>query len=261
MKKLIFPFIIFALCPSISGCSSNANKIVTINTYSDSRYININYHDVCNLIDSKQQFLLESYSPYCSTCIALQAQLDKYVDETENLIYRLNYFDYGAPENETPLKDKYPEIFGDDLTPKLMFIKNGALTYNIPYDSFKSYTRLSNLIRKRLISSKIYLASTLRDYEYNFKLNGSNYLVYFYDIASYSSVDTLNRFIFESNENYYKKNIILFNIKTMGGELQDFMADYDIKSTTSAILFGEQIKTTNYALDGGLELKEMLSSL
>lgn len=262
-KPLIALFVAF-LCPTLSSCTNDANKIIAINTtHCEIRSIDLTYDQLCNLIDSKQQLLLNCYSPYCSSCERLDFLLYSYTTASKKFIYKFNYFDNYAPEGKTPLPEKYPTIFYNTSLPKLSFIQDNKLTYDVNQTKFESYTVLSNIIRKRIIDSSIQMIDSINGYKWCLDDMGSNCLLYFYDVNNPLSLTLASDYLITKEKHTYKKNIILANIRQFSDIFADFKDFISADTDTFAAVIKDRniIKTTDYSLDGGIELQSMISNL
>lgn len=264
MKKYFLSLLSIMLVPTLSACQDKANSIITIKTIDDSfTYIELKYEQLCNLIDSKQEFILETYSPTCSHCAELGPLLDKYSQSKDALYYRINMYDlYMDEEKNVELMNKYPAIFKEDYVPTVKYIKDANLTYQVNENKFSSYTALSKIMDKHVLASNITMINSLYSLrEYETKTN--TYVACIYDLENKGSLDIVKSSIINKSVAESKKPIVLLNKASFAGSFDDLKDFYMATNDTFAayVQNGSTIKTTAYLNDDGLELNSYISSL
>ena len=144
MKKILRLLLPILLVPSISACQDKEHSIIAIKTFDDSfNFVELNIDQLYNLIDSKQEFILELYTSYCSHCKDLEPKLVQFSQKENNVIYRLSLdFIVSQEDYDNRLVNKYPTIFVDEGTPQILFINNSELTYAV--NSSKSNIKWNN---------------------------------------------------------------------------------------------------------------------
>ena len=265
MKNKFALFSLIVLVPTITACQDTEHSIISIRTYDDDVYfVELNKETLSNLLMSNQQFILETYSPYCSHCKELEPLLKKYSNKKDLIIYRFNTTQI---ENQTEwnelLADKYPDIFDEFAVPTIRYVNNAALTYKVSSNKFSSYSALSNIMDKHNISSEITLINSISALN-NFSESHEKYIVYSYDLNSPKSLQLCADYIMTNEIAKAKKPIALLNKFSMSSEdfaqlKNNFLSKSD--SFVSYYKKNEQIKTIDYSSDDGSKLSELLSNL
>lgn len=256
--KLLFPII---LLPTITACQDKAHSVIAINAInSDSAFIEVSVDQLGSLIDSKQQFILEMYTTTCSHCKDLEVLLRSYVQKTGKAIYRLQADGVEREELYAKVLDKYPEIFPERYVPTIKYIKDGVLTYNVNSNKFGTYNGLSKILNNHFLSSNIFIANSLEEYE-SFAGNNGNHLIFSYDMDTKSSLEFANQYLVSSDFVKTKKTAILVNKSTFADKFADFCTKYTDGNEKffSAIKDGEIVKTIDYTSADGNQINELIS--
>ena len=233
MKKIFKIFFLSILVPSISACQDTAHSIVALKTGGENYLeINCSVDQVINLIESKQQFVLECFSPTCSHCENLKPLLEKYVKNSDSIIYKL---DLSTLENEEAfnekLHDKYTDVFPNSYVPAIRFIKDGHLTYEVNSNKFSSYTALSNIMKKHFISSNFYIVDNPTDF--NIYLGEhKEFVTIAYDLDNPRSLDVTAKYLLTNENAKSKKNILLVNKQGFEGSIASVLPFYSEKPET-----------------------------
>ena len=109
MKKIIVLLLISLL---LVGCNSKIK--LEDKYYGKSKYIDLDYSKVDDLIESKENFVIFIYQPMCTMSSGFEELLDEYMDIRKISIYKMSFSDM----KKTSLKDTvrfYPSfiIFKD----------------------------------------------------------------------------------------------------------------------------------------------------
>ena len=263
MKKYYTLPLLLVLVPSISACQDTKHSIVAINNMgSDFGIVEISTGELLTLIESKQQFLLEQYSPNCSICKELKPLLQKYAKQEKKVIYTCNVNSLTEEDFEEFYITPYPDIFKGNYVPRLQFINKGKLTYEVSSSKFDSFFGLKSIINKHFLSSNITLIQTEEDLNAFTNMN-ENYVAYCYDLESEKSLSLANQYIITKEVANSKKPVVLINYSTYTGVFNDVCAKYnaDFISFASLVKNGEVNKTIDYESADGSELNSLLVSL
>ena len=233
MKKYLLFLPIILLVPSISACQDTEHSVVAINNLDhEPVFIELSKQQLKNLIDNKQNFLLEFYSPYCGHCVDLAELLTKYVNETDKTIYR---FDLSTIETDEFItwNNEYPDIFVNQYVPSLRFIKNGKLTYEVSSEKHESYRALRSILNNHFISSDIYISSDLRTVN-EFENEYEESVIYAYDLDNPTSVKIASENIITKSF-AVKYDVLLLNKTQMGSEFKILKQHYNVDFDTFII--------------------------
>ena len=261
MKKILKIFFFPILIPTITACQDKAHSIVSLKAV-NSDYIEIQctVDQITNLIESKQQFVLECYSPTCSHCEDLKPKLEKYAKDTGNIIYKL---DLSVLENEEAfnekLHNKYSDIFPNSYVPAIRYIKDGALTYEVNSNKFSSYTALSKIMNKHFITSKCYIVNSKADFN-TYLSNHSRFFALAYDLDNPKSLEIAAKYLL-TTEN--KKDTVLVNKSGFTGDFAEFLPFYG--NTVETFLWvvdkeNAQLKIIDYSLADDNQISEFISN-
>ncbi len=253
MKKLLFLLLPIMLTPSLSACQDTAHSIIPIHTtFDETKFVEINTIIFEDLVESGQQFAVEFYSPYCTHCEELNPKLEKYVKETNNLIYR---FDLSKLDKEglDALIKKYPDVLPDQYVPAIRFVSDSHLTYEVDSVKFESYKKLRQILNQHFLSSHINLVSSTAGYN-GFVGNYSSYLVCRYDLYNKFSV----KFVTEAlmTKEMEKKNIPILLLNSTDFDNSEYLAltdEYNQKAGSlnfvAIVKNGEKTKVADYLAD------------
>ena len=212
MKKILFFILPILIAPSISACQDKAHSIVPIHVMSgETKGIEINGSEFAYLVESGQPFAMEFYSPYCSHCEDLRPNLEKYMDETKNLIYRFDLTKLTKEETDN-FTSKYPDILPDTYVPALRFVKNGKLTYSVDGNKFNSYKSLRQILNQHFLSSHVNIVSSKETFEEYLKLKDS-YLIYNYNLDNLKSVEIASKHLITTEFTNKNMPVLLVNSK------------------------------------------------
>ncbi|MCD8195325.1 MAG: hypothetical protein LUD22_03425 [Coprobacillus sp.] len=159
MKKksfLLIPILLFSLC----GCngSTNSEKInLSYGSLIDEEATLITRSTLRSMCDNEESFILVSYpgdDSRCSCWITFSKIIDSYVQEHEEIIYKINYGNIGGEDNEFGLS-----IYND--RPTLCFFEKGKLQSENIYNTkneqafFKNKESFENFIEESVNTPKI----------------------------------------------------------------------------------------------------------
>ena len=258
--KLLFPII---LLPTITACQDKTHSIIAISPVNtEYGFIEASVDQVANLIESKQHFILETYTTTCSSCQELEPILKEYVTKNNKAIYRLKANSVDIEVLNEKLLDKYPNIFTERTVPSIKFIKNGTLTYNVNSNKFGTYSGLSKILNKHFLKSSIYIADNIEDYE-SFASSNLNHLIYSYDLNEKGSLDFANQYLINQDFTKAKKTLILINKVSFADKFANFCTKYTEGNEKffAAIKDKKVIKTIDYSSADGNQIDEVISSL
>ena len=269
MKNLKVLTFLLALVPTVTACQDIEHSVVAINNMGSSyTLVDVSTEQVLALLESKQSFVLETYSNGCIHCQSLRPKLEKYSKGQKKTIYTLNAEVFDGMEEEeynnsfhNPHSDIFPTL-NSFYVPKIQFIKEGKLTYQVSSSKFSSYNPLKNIMNNHFISSKIVLVETeddLKAFEEKYK----SYVAFSYDLENVKSLTLANTYIINNEIAKAKKPVVLINYTTYTGVFNDVCAKYNSEVTSFASLIknGEVNKTIDYSSADGNELNNLLSSL
>ena len=265
MKKIFLSLLPIMLAPIISACQDTANSIIAIKTIDDSfTFVELDYEKTINLIDSKQEFILETYSPTCSHCAELEPLLVKFSQSRDSVIYRLNMYDIfkNNQEQYQNLLASYPEIFPDEGVPTIKFIKDKTPTYVVSSNKFSSYTALSKIMDKHLISSNITMIAS-KDALMKYEESNKTYVAFVYDLNSNASLTAATKSIINKDVASSKKPIVLLNKASFAANFDEIKTFYssEFDSFACYVNNGNKEKAINYLSDDGSSLNELISNL
>lgn len=264
MKKSVILFLPLLLVPFLSACQDEAHSIITIKTIDDNfTFVELDVDETKKLIESKQGFILECYTNYCVHCKNLEPLLVKYSQKHDNIIYRL---DLGRFENledfNEQLGNVYPDIFKEAVTPQILFINNGTLTYEVNSNKFSSYTALEKILNKHLLSSNIVMINSLEALE-EYEKSNDKYFAFLYDMENKYSLNMSSTHIITKELAKSKKPLVLLNKAGFAEGFVDLLDHFNANVTTFASYKnGKEIKTVDYSMtDGGSQIDNLISNL
>ena len=262
MKKYYALPLLFALVPTLSACQDTKHSIVAINSIGENGLVELSKSELLNLLESKQQFVFEQYSPTCSHCTTLRPLLEKYVKSSKKTIYTCNMYGMDEEEFNESFKKPYPDIFTDYYVPRIQYINDGKLTFEVNSAKFESYYGLKSIMDKHFLSSKITMVQTEEDYRTYVESN-KNYLVYMYDQADSKSASLAAKYLITNEVAKAKKRILLINFINYSGTLDALYEKYgvDYYAFASLVKNGEITKTIDWSADDGSQLSELVSNI
>ena len=264
MKVRFFPLLAILLSPMLVACQDTEHSILSINTAREEKYfIDLKTEELTELIDSKQQFVLEVYSPYCSHCANLEEHIIKYSKEKQRVIYRYDLTKIKTEEEfAVTLYANYPDIFPNYNVPAIRFVSNCKLTYEVSSNKFSSYYALSKIMDKHFSKSYITMIGSLNEYE-SYKKDHSNYVVYAYDLQYRHSLDLAATSLITNEFAKLKKEILLADLSAFEDDFDEFAQIFSASGTyfASTVKDNEQIKTIDYSLDDGTLINDLISLL
>ena len=264
MKRIRFALLLIALCPLVSGCQDKEHSVVSINRYGNGNpFIELNLYgnSLQNILEAKQDFVLEVYSPTCESCINLEPILQKYAEKTNKIIYRLNIRDMTEDDYNTMLREPYPDIFASEYVPTISFISDGKLTYEVSPNKFGTYTGLKSVMNKHFTSSNITMISDISSFS-DYVQNTKNYICYFYDLTSPYSVKYASEHIIKNSVAKNKTPVLLINTSALKNmELYDVQLYYETDITRFACIVKDGVitKSIDYSFDDGTSVQELIS--
>lgn len=264
MRKLLSILPIIVLSSSISGCSSLKQSMIAINCAEEKEtFVDLTIDQLKSLIDSKQHFLLESYSPYCSHCQDLEPILKEYSQKNKKVIYRVDLTQIETEEEfNEKLGNKYPDIFPDSLVPSVSFVSNGKLTYNIKSEKYKSCKDFSSIANKVWIKSNISLVNDLAGFE-AYKTSHDNYLAFAYDLNDNKSLEVATNYLITKENAKANKPILLLNQASFAADFSGICAYFNSPVTKFMAMVNnnEITKTIDYSTADGSLINEMITNL
>ena len=262
MKKLLTLLVPILLAPTITGCQDKAHSITSIKTLDDTVLKQeINRDQIINLIESKQDFLLELYSPTCTYCRELTPKLERYTKETKRIIYTLDLSKVSEDDFNNNLHVKYPDIFDERLVPKVKFIQKGLLTFNFNVSSFDSYSYGKKIFNRHFNDSEIYLANSI-DAIKNFEKSKSSYVFATYDINNLEDSKYTSNYVINESVGKTKKTVILINKVEFAENYSKIQAYFDTSLDSFAGYKNkDEIKTIDMKTDDGSGFNELLTNL
>ena len=262
MKKILTLLVPLFLAPTLCACQDTQHSIVAFKTATNNySYVEINKDQVINLLESKQGFLLELYSPTCKSCEEIEPKLKKYVEETQNVIYKLNLMKVSEEDFEQELKENYPDIFTDRFVPQMMFIKDSRLTFNFNPNRLLSYSPAKNVLNRHFIDSSITLVNNFDEFLLLNEKNGK-YLLATYDLDDQDTLSYTNKYIANDEVLKAKKPVFLINKASFAEEFSKITTFFDTdKSSFIAVRNGDEKKTADMDVDDGSSFNEYLSIL
>ena len=263
MKKLFAIGLSLAMMTTICGCHSLERSIVAINAVGNSEtFVELETDELISLIDSKQHFLLETYSPYCSHCQNLEPLLKKYSSEKHKTIYRMDLTQVATEaEFNEKLGSKYPDIFPNSNVPSLSFISEAKLTYQVSSNKFDSYTALSTILDKVWITSKIVLVNDEAQFT-EFKNNNQTYIAYSYDLKNQQSLKIAAESLVTKEAAKKKTSILLLNYQEMQANFDSVKSYYGAGETyfIAVVKNGEVSNTYDYTVTS-FDINSVLNSI
>ena len=203
------------LTPTISACQDKAHSIVCINKLTENYTIDLSLDQFKRLVDNKQSFAIEFYSPYCTHCEELNPKLLQYGNETEHLIYKFDMTKIESEEEFAKWQADYPDIFADRYVPAIRFVKNGQLTFQVNSKKFESYTALKSIMDKHFLKSTVTMVPNVTAFNY-YRNNHEDFMFFVYDLDNDKSIELTAKYFIKEG---VKDNILLVN-KT------DFAVDF-----------------------------------
>ena len=263
MKKYQAFTFLLVLIPTITACQDKAHSIIAINSMGSSHaLVEISRNELLSLLKSGQQFAFEQYSPKCTHCNDLRPLLEKYTKNKKKTIFTVNMFNITEEDFVENFQTPYPDIFSGYYVPRLQFVNEGKLTYEVSANKFESYTALSKMLDKHFLSSSIVMVETEADLN-AFRNANASFLAYCYDLESDKSLSLATKYIINSEVANSKKPVVLINYTTYTGVFNDVCAEFnaDFESFAAVVKNNEVTKTIDYSLDDGSELSELIASL
>ena len=262
MKKYYVFSLLFVLAPTLSACQDTKHSIVAINSIGENGLVEISKAELLNLLESKQQFVFEQYSPKCSHCTDLRPKLEKYAKEKKKIIYTCNMYGLSEEEFEEYYQTPYPDIFTDYYVPRIQYINEGKLTFEVNPTKFESYYGLKSIMDKHFFSSKITMVQTEEDYN-TYVTSNKNYLVFMYDQSDAKSSSLAAQYLITNEIAKAKKPILLINFINYTGNLNALYTKYgvDYYAFASLVQNNEIIKTIDWSVDDGTELNKLIASV
>ena len=264
MRKLICILPLIALTSSISGCSSLKQSVVSINCVSNQEtFVELTIDNLVNLIDSKQQFLLEAYSPYCSHCQDLEPILREYSQKNKKVIYRVDLMQIETEsEFNEKIGNKYPDIFPDALVPSVSFIANGKLTYHINPNKYDTYAAFATIANKLWIKSNITLVNDKNGFE-TYRSSHDKYVAFAYNLSDTKSLEIANSYLVTKEIAKAKTPVILLNQASFASDFAEICQYFNSTQTSfmARVENNEITKTIDYSSADGSLINELIANL
>lgn len=171
----------------VSGCDNNKNTIYlernsllenALVTIEDDLTLFTKSADndlLIKLSETKQDYVVYTYSENCSFCASFLPILKNYLLETHHLIYSYN----ATSNNLTALNEALPDVYSILGTPNMSFFKDGQKISELASSRFQNAHNF-----KIAFESYISISNIEEVYDYNFTLNLLNkedIIVYFYE--------------------------------------------------------------------------------
>ena len=230
MKKSLALFLPILLLPTITACQDVEHSVICINVaQGDNEPIELSIDEFKTLVDSKQPFAVEFYSPYCGHCEDLGVLINKYVEETRNLIYKvdLSVFDL---EEFKEFQSLYPDIIVDEYVPSIRFVKNGTLTFEVNRKKFESYTALRSVLNAHFTSSRVSITSSMTSFN-NYQSYRPSHIAFAYTTTNPTSVKFASDYLLTDEMAKKDYDVLLINTGDLAencANIKDFYnASYD----------------------------------
>jgi len=213
-----------------------------------------------SLTASKASFALFIYSSTCSYCHDAQTSIQSFIEDYHYVIYSLEYTSVGYQS----LNAAYPEIFVSGIsTPSLLIINNQILTYSFDYNVLLSYTSFKPVAKQHFYQCSI--ATFTQEASMNaFFSENEESLVFIYDDYHQESLRLFYEIVYPAaKESSTIKTAFLNKNRFETSIFEQLCSTLTIASSEDniAVIYcpNEQIKTTNYLLDDGLELENLIN--
>ena len=260
MKKVILCLLTTILIPALSACQDKSHSVISINVNSKyDSYVELNINSLKNLIESGQDFILESYSPTCGHCEDLKEKLDKYIKQENQTIYRMDLSTLTQDEMNH-LESTYPDIYPNSYVPSINFVKDKKLTYTIDPYKFDNYKTVTSNIKNHSIKSTITIVNSYEAFE-EYVTNEDHYLVFAYDLENFDSLRQAKEQLICNKILKEKINVLLINNQQIDSRLIDVCQYFntEVVHFASVIENNAQKKTINYLEDDGSALENLVS--
>ncbi len=260
MKKVILCLLTTILVPALSACQDKSRSVISINVNSKyDNYVELNINSLKNLIESGQDFVLESYSPTCGHCEDLKEKLDKYIENEKQAIYRIDLSAI-TQEEMNYLESTYPDIYPNSYVPSINLVKDKKLTYTVDPYKFDNYKTVASNVKNHSIKSNITIANSYEAFE-EYVNNQDHYLAFAYDLENFVSLKQAKEHLICDRIIKEKKNVLLINYQQIGIQFIDICQYFNTDDShfASVVDKNEQKKTINYLEDDGSALENLVS--
>ncbi|MFA7032971.1 MAG: hypothetical protein WC201_05375 [Bacilli bacterium] len=221
---------------------------------------NLSATQLLNLTASNASYALFVYSNTCNYCHDAQVSIQSFIKDYHYVIYSLEYTSVGYQS----LNTAYPEIFTNGLsTPSLLIINNQILTYSFDYNVLLSYTSFKPVAKQHFYQCSI--ATFTQEASMNsFFSENEETLVFIYDDFHRESLHLFYDIVYPAAiESSTMRTAFLNKNRFETSVFDQLCTTLTIASSEDSIAVfccsDEQIKTTNYLLDDGLELKSLVN--
>lgn len=248
MKKLLLISVIFCLAPAVSACQDTEHSIMPIHIVGEeANGIELSVSNFETLVASGQDFAVKFYSPYCSHCEELAPKIEKYQQETKNLIYNMDLSVFEDHEKYLEFANKYRDIIVDDYVPAIRFISKSRLTYDVSSNKLDSYTALKNILDKHFLSSNVSVVSSKTAFD-KYIENETTFLIFTYDFSDSDSIKFVSNKLLTSDMEKTKLPVLLLNIKDIKESFPDIKTLYQIEENSFIALIrnGEKEKVGDF---------------
>ena len=120
MKKI---FVLILVSLLLVGCSGKIK--LEDKYYGKSKYIDLDYSKVDDLIESKENFVIFIYQPMCTMSSSFEVLLDEYMKKSKISVYKMSFTDM----KKTSLKDTVK------FYPSFIIFKDGEVVDFLDADS------------------------------------------------------------------------------------------------------------------------------
>jgi len=220
----------------------------------------ISVTQLLNLTASKASYALFIYSSTCGYCHDAQASIQSFIKDYHYVIYSLEYTSVGYQS----LNAAYSEIFISGLsTPSLLIINNQVLTYSFDYNVLLSYASFKPVAKQHFYQCSIVSFTQETSMDTFFSENEES-LIFIYDDYHEESLRIFYEIVYPSaKESSLVKTAFINKNRLETSIFDQLCATLTIASSEDNIAVfyhpNEQIKTTNYLLDHGLELENLVN--
>lgn len=261
MKKRIFLILVSLLSFSLPSCQktdSEKNKILLKKADNISTLFYIRSAEELRSITRYEDCLVFISKPYCHYCEADRAYLQKYITQTNAILYEVTYLIYSEAydDESNQIGDyafQYPRVTG---TPTYLFYKNGKLqdSHVGAYSSKESYENFVSILNKKIHPINLYM---LNDFTTGNEDDGT---------VSYHYMDTS-----ENREETKNLDLLGFGTENLERQINEnpslpvlytWRRCTDCKSLHEEVLYdfllsNETFKLSYYETDGYNRLKRM----
>ena len=272
MKKILV-FLPVVLLSSLTACGGvdTAHAVASPINYDAKIYktgveaaFEIGPYALYDMLNNKESFVIEFYSPTCGSCQVFEPVLSEYINKTNFQWYRFNTRMNKEDEEffiDVVMEEHKDTLGGLDSVPSVYYIKEGKLSYEVNYQKFSSYTAFSKIANKHFIRSSMYTVSTLKGLE-SYLCDYKDTVLYVYDNTSTVSNDVYQT-IYSKSQGKRNSVIILYKNSMKQEDYMEISTKlgHNYTDNFACLIEGGEIKkTVDYTSDGGASFKEYITS-